>query len=79
MAQHTRCMVPIDGSLKERCGKDAQGRHIAKATHDGQVLSHFECRAGHMFHTDETCHYYFECDCRPRYALADPSMSSTAP
>ena len=68
-------MVPIDGLLKERCGKDAQGRHISKATHDGQMLSHFECDAGHMFHTDETCRYYFECDCRPRYAQANRSMS----
>ena len=74
MGLRTKCMVPVDGLRKERCGKNAQGRQIAKATHDGQVLSHFECEEGHKFHTDETCHYYFECDCRPRYAQADCSI-----
>ena len=72
MGLRTACMVPVavDGSRKKRCGKTAEGRQITKATHDGQVLSHFECEEGHKFHTDETCHYYFECDCRPRYAQA---------
>jgi len=74
MGLRTTCMVPVDSMRKERCGKPAQGRPTAKATHDGQILSHFECEAGHRFHTDETCRYYFECDCRPRYAQTNRSM-----
>lgn len=70
MALRTDCLVPIDELLMQRCGKQAQGRQIAKTTHDGQPLFHFTCEAGHVFHTDETCHYFFECDCRPRYAQA---------
>lgn len=74
MVLRTSCMVPVDGALKTRCGKDAGGRHIAKCTHHGQTLSHFICAAGHVFHTDETCHYYFECDCRPHYAQMSRSI-----
>ena len=36
-------MVVRDGMRKERCRKTARGRQIAKATHDDQVLSHYEC------------------------------------
>ncbi len=75
MELHTPCLVPIDGLLRERCGKNALGRRVAKYTHDGQALCHFECDAGHVFHSDDTCRYYFECDCRPRYAQPHQSRS----
>jgi hypothetical protein len=77
MGLHTTCLTPVNGTLKERCGKDAQGRSITKTTHDGQRLSHFECEGGHLFHTDETCQYYFECDCRSRYARTGLTMSAS--
>lgn len=68
MALQTTCMVPVDQTLEQRCGKIAHGRQIATCTHDGQPLSHFECEQGHVFHTDATCRYFFDCDCRFRYA-----------
>ncbi|MBS0170198.1 MAG: hypothetical protein JSR62_07550 [Nitrospira sp.] len=72
MAIRTACLVPVDSSLSQRCGKSARGRRVAKYTHDGQSLCHFECDAGHVFHSDETCRYYFSCDCRLRYAKPEP-------
>lgn len=79
MALRGECLVPIDRSLRERCGRQALGRRVATCTHDGQALCHFECEAGHVFHSDETCRYYFECDCRPRYAQADRSHALPEP
>jgi hypothetical protein len=65
-----QCPYPMQGLRNVLCGKAAQGRRTAKTTSDGQPLFHCECDAGHRFHTDDTGRYYFECDCRSRYAYS---------
>lgn len=50
------CLWPVQGA---HCGKTA---HMTMV---GPMLIHFECLAGHTFHTPLDCIGFEPCDCGP--------------
>lgn len=64
------CRFPQDGGT---CGKPSRGRPTLVIERDGQRRLHWECDAGHKFHTLANLEGYLPCDCDQPVA-GDPTV-----